>query len=133
MPLTLPANGHVIVQDFLRGHADVTAIVGTRVSDKVLARPCIRVVLVTGSRSVPHWLTEELLQVEAYAETIGQARQVIDTASAALATLEGSSARGVVNGVTFENGPRWIPDPDLTANGGPMPRFLIDVRVFVHP
>jgi hypothetical protein len=136
-PGVLPANGEKIVQTFLRGHAAVSAIVGQRVRPEVDAiRPCVRVQQITESEDEDSrgWLTHPVLQFDAYAETQGQARILIDTVRMALREIGGVYAGGVVAGVSHERGPDWLPDEDIrTKDGYDMPRYSADYRIHLHP
>lgn len=136
MPATaLPANGELLVQDYLRANSEVSALVGTRVGSEVHAtRPCLRVQQINELEGGLGWFNTAVLQFDAYADTQGVARTLIDTVRKALRGMSGAYARGVVTGVTHDGGPRWLPDEDLpNAVGKPMPRYSADFRVHIHP
>lgn len=137
MPTLLPqpTNAELLVQDYLRGHADITALVGTRVaSDVHETRPCIRVTQITNREVFKSYFDGSLLQFDAYAETQGQARILIDTIRRVVHDIAGVHARGTATGVEHERGPDWAPDPFRTnAQGKPLPAYSVDYRVYVTP
>lgn len=131
----LPGNAVLASREYLLTVPEVTAIVGTRIGTEInTTRPCLRIRQITSSEYVRGRLQGALLQFDAYADTIGTARLLIDTTYAAMLGLEGSTARGVVTGVTHERGPDQTADPVLTnSQGDPLPDWQMDLRVFVHP
>lgn len=135
MPATaLPANAELVTMDYLRANGEVLAVTNRIGSEVNAQRPCLRVQQITESEGAWGWFNSALLQFDAYAETQGQARLLIDTVRKGLRGMAGAYARGVVAGVTHERGPDWIPDPDLTnAQGKPMPRYSADFRIHLHP
>lgn len=136
-PEVLPANGEKIVMAYLRATPAVSAIVGTRVRPEVdTTYPCLRVQQITESEDEDSrgWLTHPLIQFDAYAQTQGQARLLIDTVRMALRGMTGAYTGGVVSGVTHSRGPDWQPDEDRrTTDGFDMPRYSADFRIHLHP
>ena len=137
MPLTLPGNAHLATINYLLSVPEVTTLVGTRISPYVDdTRPCLRVFQVTASDTGSRgWHLGTLLQFDSYADTIGKARQIIDTVYAAMLNLEGTTASGVITGVILERGPDQTADPDRRTSNGerPLQMFSMDMRVYVHP
>jgi len=133
--LPQPANAELLVQDYLRAHEDITAIVGTRVASEVNeSRPCLRVTQITNSELFKSWFNASLLQVDAYAETQGQARILIDTVRRVLHDIAGTHDRGACTGVDIERGPDWAPDPfRKNAQDKPLPCYQVDARIYVTP
>ena len=136
-PLTLPGNAHIATINYLLSVPEVTALVGTRIQPYVHdTRPCLRVFQITASDNGSRgWLLGTLLQFDSYADTLGKARQIIDTVYAAMLLLEGTTPSGVVSGVTLERGPDQTADPDRRTSDGtrPLQMFSMDMRVYVHP
>lgn len=122
---------------YLRASPEVSAIVGTRVRPEVdPTKPCLRVQQITETEdeSSRGHLSHALLQFDAYANTQGQARLLIDTVRMALRGMAGVFPTGVVTGVSHSRGPDWLPDEDIrTQDGYDMPRYSADFRIHIHP
>ena len=130
MPLQTLVDAERLVGDWLRSHADITAIVANRVATEVLARPCLKLGRIGGVPVVRQHLDAARLQLDAYASNRGGARDLAVRAQAALHAMPAAShALGVVTGVDDDLGLTWSPDPDL--NDGP--RFVFGVTVYLHP
>lgn len=133
MTLRLMPDVEALVGDYYRGHASITALVGTRVSTTVPAQGTdgLQLTLVTGNEIVRTHLDEQIIDVAAWDTTKEQANLLIRTARAVL--LEASRAdhvRGVVTHVRTVITPRWLPDDSVNP---PRPRYVGTFGVFVHP
>lgn len=131
MPLRLIPSVELLAGDYLRGHASITALVGTRVGTEVPNPNGLQITLVTGTELVPTHFDEQIIDVAAWDATKGAADLLIRTARAVL--LEASSVshvRGVVTHVRTVTTPRWLPDDSVNP---PRPRYIATFGVFVHP
>lgn len=132
MPLRLAPSPERIAVAYLKAHASISAIVGTRVAtDLNTQRPCLTVNLVTGETVIPQHLTRPLLQVSAWGTTQDQADLLMRTAVAVMEeawTVDHD--RGVVCDARVAAGPRWLPD---TSVNPPTPRYITDFLVVMHP
>lgn len=120
---------------FLREHPDIVAIVGDQVVTVIPNRatfPFLKVTQIAGAPrfSIPLYLDEAYLQIDAYGGPKALARQLIDTARHVIAAeLIGTHTEGVVTGVTFGD-LSYIPDD---AYEPPQPRFLATASIYTHP
>lgn len=120
---------------FLREHPAMVALVEDRVVTVVPNRatfPFVKVSQIAGSPrfSIPLYLDESYLQIDAYGGPKALARQIIDTARTVLAEdFIGNHAEGVVTCVTFGD-LSYIPDD---AYEPPQPRWLATASVYTHP
>ena len=130
MPLRLMVDAERLVGDWLRSHPDITAIVGSRVSTELQARPCVKLQRLGGVPARAQHLDRARTQVETYASNRGGARDLAARCQAALHAMPDTShPLGVVTAVVDEMGLTWSPDPDLQD----APRFVFAVLVFLHP
>ena len=129
----LPSPEQVAVAH-LKGHASITALVGTRVATQLPAEatfPFLTVSLVTGEEKVADHLDEAILQLDAWGADKAGADLLIRTARAVMrAAPDVAHTRAVVNDVRTVSVPRWSPD---TAVNPPRPRYTADVGITLHP
>jgi hypothetical protein len=122
----------VVVQHLL-ADPDVTDLVGENgVSTELppnAVLPRIRITLNGGTIPVRGYLYASRVTVEAWADTKGDAWDVLAAAVASLEnTLEGALVEGVVvTAVDQESGATWVPDPEAQT-----PRYLATVTVTAH-
>jgi hypothetical protein len=132
-----------VVADYLRSHADVSALVGTRVGTRVPSAnagsswvntdgtpkfPLLVVQRIGGLPAVERWLDAARIQLDCWANTEADAWKLASTVQAALWDLPGNRPLGVVTGVAPDLGMTDSPDPDTGR-----PRVLFGVVVFAHP
>lgn len=133
MPLSVLPDAELLAVGYLRGQAEVAAIVGTRVYTELPAAPVFPLLTLHrfgGVPTVPRRLDAARVQVEAWAETKFAARALAATAQAALFEMVGTFASGVVTGVSYDLGLTWSPDTDVEP---PRPRYIFGVIVHAHP
>lgn len=134
MPLRLAVDTEALAVDWLRAHASVSALVGTRVATELPAAPAwpfLTVSLVAGVEKFPEHLDEQYLDLQAWGATKASANLLIRTARAALIEARfGSHARGVVTDVRTISTPRWMPDDAVSP---PRPRYLAELSLTAHP
>lgn len=118
MTLTTVPDVERLVSDYLRTHADITAL-NTRIVGKSPESKTTSWVRVTELDSPqvnqPDHLVESLMQFDCYAGATGgqpEANTLARTVRAVLGTLPGTHSGGVVSGVRVLGGPRQL-DTDL--------------------
>lgn len=131
MPLRLLVDAELLTVNWLRGHADVTALVATRVYTEVPAQPVyplLRVIRIGGVPMIAQHLDIARVQIDAWAATKKAARDLAATAQAAMHELPGARPLGVVTAVEDDLGFTWSPD-DATDQ----PRYVFGVSIYIHP
>lgn len=125
-----------LLSGFLRGRTEVTDIVSDRVYTELPSRatfPLVRLTLIGGRpvMSVPLWLDEAYIQIDAYGGPKVQARLLVDTIRSLLATetFRRNHDLGVVTDCQFGE-LRYLPDDTFDP---PKPRFVADVSIYAHP
>lgn len=138
MVLRLLPNVERLCVDWLRTHASISALVGTRVHTELppLAegaplRDTLTVSLVAGTEVVREHFDASLVQLLAWGETKASANLLVRTARAAMLEMPTADHDlGVVTQVRTSVGPRWFPDDSVSP---PHPRYHADFGVWVHP
>jgi hypothetical protein len=132
MPLRTLPDAELIVTTYLRGHADVAALVGTRVSTQLPPVPVLPLAIVARVGGVPSlsgYLDVARLELSAWAATKAAAHLLARTLEAVMLTLPGTRPAGVVTDVRqTDDGLRWAPDPDTDT-----PRYQLVFEVYTHP
>jgi hypothetical protein len=131
LPVYVAADVELIAVNFLRGRAEITALVGSRVYTEVPAEPTFPLLTVQrigGLVDWPGWLDTARLQVDAWAATKYAARTLAATALAVLLEMPGIYAQGVITHVTQDLGLTWSPDETTDR-----PRYVLGVAVTTHP
>jgi hypothetical protein len=131
MPLRLLPDAELLVVNRLRAAADITAIVGTRVYTEIPATPTfplLRINRVGGIPEIRQHLDVARIQIDAWATSKFQARRLAATAQAALHSLVGAHAEGVVTAVEDDLGLTWSPD-DATGTA----RYVFGCALWLHP
>lgn len=131
MALRLQVDAELLAVNYLRGRAEISAIVGTRVSTELPSSPTWPYLTVTrlgGTADHLGWVDAARLQVDAWGTSKANASLLARTALAALREMPGSHALGVVSNVTQDLGLAWAPD-DVSDR----PRYLFGVVVYTHP
>jgi hypothetical protein len=132
VPLRLQVDVERLAADYLRGRTEISAIVGTRVSNALPKTPTYPYLI--GSRFggvADHlaWLDRARLQFEAWGTSKGNANLLARTALAALHEMPlATHALGVVTNVAQELGLTWSPDETTD-----QPRYVFGVAVYLHP
>lgn len=142
MTVTLLPDAEALMTSFLRAQPEVSTIVGSKVTTAIPEAPTppaadnrfprVRVRRIAGFAVLNHPLHVDapLVQLEAYAQTKGAARLLIETCRAVLAErVIGAHATGVVSDVRF-GAMSWLPDEDFTP---PKPRYVADCTITIHP
>lgn len=133
-PVRLLPDAELLVTTFLRAHADVAALVGTRVTTELPPEPILPAVTVTRIGGVPSlagYLDDARLEIAAWGaeDNKRQAEQVARTVEAAMLTIVGPQATGVVTNVMQEGlGLRWAPDETTD-----LPRYEMTFDLYIHP
>lgn len=126
---TLP-DAERLVATALRAHVDVAALVATRVSTelpKTPVFPAVTLSRVGGAPSLAGYLDVARLELSAWAATKAAAHTLARTVEAAMLTLPGTHALGVVTDVRqLDVGLRWNPDE---ASGTPRYQFMVECYV----
>ena len=134
MPLVLIPDVEALAIGYLKAHASITPLVGTRVSSVLPANPTypyLQVILVAGVEKSPGHLDEAYLQVDAWGTTRDEANLLIRTVRAVLLVSPTvTHTRGVVAYARTVSPPRWVPDDTVTP---PRPRYTIDLSMSLHP
>ena len=122
-----------LVADHLRADTAVAAAVGTRVSTELPKQPTFPAVTLTrvgGVPSVPGYLDGPRLELAAWGTTKGQAQSLARSVEAAMLTLVGAHALGVVT-LVIESGEglRWDPDDTFDPD---QPRYQMVFDVYLH-
>jgi hypothetical protein len=117
---------------YLRGVAEVTALVAGRVGTAVPAGPTFPYLVVRRFGGIPPvrgHLDAARLQVDAWGRTKTEARYRAATAQAALLAMpQAAHAGAVMTGVADDLGLTWQPDPEDA-----QPRYLFGVVTYGHP
>lgn len=131
MTALLP-DAELVAVTYLRQHADVVALVASRVYTELPASPTwplAKIVRIGGPPAARGTLDPATIQCEAYADTKQAARELAATAQAALADADGFTHAGAyVTASEPLSGLQWLPDPDLNDR----PRYLFDTTVYVR-
>jgi hypothetical protein len=131
LPTYVGADVELIAVGYLRGRAEIAALVGTRVYTEIPEGPTFPLIAVNrigGVAPWPGWLDTARLQIDAWGNTKYQARQLAATALAVLLEMPGTYAQGVITHVTQDLELSWSPD-DTTDQ----PRYVVGVAVTNHP
>lgn len=132
MPARVLPDAERLVGSYLRGHADVVALAGTRVTTELPATPVYPAVTLTrvgGVPSIANYLDVARLEFSCWAATKAAALALARTVEAAMLTLPGTHALGVVTGVVqVGEGFRWNPDEETD-----VPRYSFVVECYLHP
>lgn len=128
MALPILPDCEALVSAYLRGHEDITALVGDRVYTRIPRTadwPLIRLWRVGGGPvyNSPLFLDKSLIQIDAFGGSTSQARTLGATAMAVLAKMPGA----VPNITSVEFG-AFASDED-DAFDPPKPRYRFDVSV----
>lgn len=133
MPVRLLPDAERLVGTYLRGHADVVALVATRVSTELPANPIYPAVTVTRVGGVPSlagYLDVARLELSCWATTKAAAHTLARTVEAALLGAPAvAHALGVVtDSRQVGDGLNWNPDEETD-----MPRYQFVVELYIHP
>lgn len=134
MTIRLLPDAEALAVAYLKAHASITPLVGTRVSTVLPANPTfpyLQVILLAGvEKSVGH-LDNCYLQVDAWGTTRDDANLLIRTARAVLLDAPYvTHDRGIVSYAETVSPPRWLLDTSVTP---PRPRYSCDVSLTIHP
>lgn len=133
-PVRLLPDAERLVGDFLRGHTDVVALVGTRVTTALPREPTWPAVTLSRLGGVPSlagYLDDARLELACYGATKQQAHGLARTVEAAMLTIVGVRALGTVTYVVEEGeGLRWDPDEAFEPD---QPRYRMLFDVYLHP
>lgn len=134
MTLRLAVDVEALAVDWLKDHASIAALVGTRVATALPAAPTwpfLTVSLVAGAEKVADHLDEQYLDLFAWADTKESAKLLIRTARAVMIEARrGAHDRGVVTDVRTVSTPRWLPDG---LDAPVRPRYVCTMALTVHP
>lgn len=124
-------DAELIAVTYLRQHAPITSLVGSRVYTELPAGPTWPLVKITRTGGPPEargTLDTAFLQAEAYGTSKAEARRVAATVQAAFADADGFIHAGAYISATEPlAGLQWLPDPD-----NQQPRYLFDTAVYVR-
>jgi len=130
----MTVNVEKVVVGHLLADTALTELLGAnRVSTEIppgADLPRVRVTLTGGTIPVRGWLYSHRVTIEGWAENKDDAWEATVLAVASLERdLDGALVEGgVVSAVDQESGATWVPDPESN-----LPRYLVTVRVTVHP
>lgn len=136
MSVRLLPDAEQVVIDYLRGHADVMAQVGTRVFWQLPAGVTFPAVLVTrlgGRPVIEEHLDAARIQVDVLGGTKKQCWTAAETIRAALVQARHAThPLAVVTDVETESAPAWL--PDRVKEGAPdRPRYVASYLIYLHP
>lgn len=127
--LRLLPDAEALVTTYLREHLEVDAESVSTELPPTPVYPLLLVGLIGGAPKLPYHLDAPLLQVDAWADTKGEARTLAATAHAALHEMPlDNDLDAVVTNVETRMGLRWSPDPVSEK-----PRYVFRVQVDSHP
>lgn len=137
MSLILGVDTERLMSAYYRAQPEMTSLVGDHVYTELPTHatpPLLRLTLIGGGPvgSLPLWLDESFIQLDAYGGPKVLARQIIDTARALLWSgpfVGVHSGLGVVTGVEFTE-LSYIPDDGYEPA---RPRYIATVSVYTHP
>jgi hypothetical protein len=128
----LPSLERLIVE-YLRGVAEVQALVSQRVSLSLPSSPTyplVSILLVSGEERVQRHLDAATIQVDVWGGTREQADVLARTVRAALLEMPRAHDTATVTAVLTLVAPRWLPD-ELAVP--PRPRYTADYQIVYHP
>lgn len=132
MPVRMLPDAERLVADYLRGHADVAALVTTRVSTELPPQPVYPLVTLSrigGVPAIPNYLDNPRIEIYCWATGRQAARTLAATVQAAMFQIVGVRPLGTVTGAVEDGlGPRW--DPDTRTN---VPRYTLLFELYIHP
>jgi hypothetical protein len=122
-----------LVVEYLRGSADVQALVNQRVSTALPTSPTfplVSVLLVSGEERVQRHLDAATIQVDAWGGTKDQADLLARTVRAVLLEMPRAHDTATVTAVITLVAPRWLPDETSEPS---RPRYTADYQIVYHP
>lgn len=133
MAIRIIPDSLMLAIDYMKVHASVISLVGTRVSPELPPNPTypyLTVTMMAGVEKDAGHLDEAYLDIFAWANTPNDASVLCRTARAVMLDAHlVSHARGVVSRPRTVMTPRWLPD-DVNP---PKPRWACTVAFSIHP
>lgn len=134
MPIRVIPDPEALEVAYLKAHASITPLVGTRIATELPPNPVfpfLTVGLAAGVEKDPGHLDEVYLDLSAWAVTKAEANLLIRTARAVHLDADlVSHTRGVVSNPRTVMPPRWLPDESVNP---PKPRYVTTVALTIHP